>query len=129
MSLDYDILKIEHSNELCWVENEGGYKSMNPITQTLIFKTMSVGMGEITQKNWREFYERIRFVQRLDGVRHQADQDDDWRIVLTPTDVFQHIGLTTNVFPKERQAAWLKRMFVHEQREARWEYADMEKVR
>lgn len=132
MSLNHDISKIKNRKELCFVEYEGedaeeGDKMLNPITQTLIFKTMSIGMGEITLRNWKEFYERVRFVQKLDGIRHQTNQDEG-KLVITPTDVYQHIGLTTNVWPKESTSAWLKRMFSHEQRNSRWEYAEMEKV-
>jgi hypothetical protein len=69
--------------------------SLNPVTRALETLTMSVGMGKITQDNWREFWARIYIVDQIYGpfLRH-ADGSDRR---LTPADVRAHIGLEANV--------------------------------
>ncbi len=83
-----------------------------PITQTLIFATMGVGIGEITEKTLPEFYARIAFLERLNGsfVKAQSEDGSDWvDRPITVEDIRRRIGLTTNVFPQETRAKWAKR--------------------
>ena len=85
MPLNYDLQNVEanYKDDAVW-----------PITNALIWGTMSVAMGSITEKNWKEFYTRCHMIETIhgawlyakDGVRH-----------ITPDDVKSHIGLHTNV--------------------------------
>ena len=61
MSLDWDLSGIKNYKELCWgpATDEEGYKLLNGVTDGLIWKTMSVGMGRITEKNYEEFFMRL----------------------------------------------------------------------
>ena len=47
MSLNWDATKAEHWEDLDWDKKE-----------SLIFATMAVDMGEITEKNYEEFFKR-----------------------------------------------------------------------
>jgi hypothetical protein len=75
---------------------------MYPDTQSIIFTTMSVGLGEITEKNWLEFYARMNIIERLGGYTP-----------IPPERVKEHIGLSTNV-SNETRNQWMKRWFEYE---------------
>lgn len=57
------------------------------ITNNLIWATMAVSMGSITEKNYEEFYRRMIVVGRLTTPPYQV----------TLADVKRRIGLSTNV--------------------------------
>lgn len=90
MSLNWNATKVEG-----WNEVDPGKK------ESLIFATMFVDMGEITEKNHEAFYER--YVQFHMATGHGED------LYLTLEDVKGAIGLTTNVFTTT-PAAWRKRL-------------------
>jgi hypothetical protein len=90
MSLNWDLTRIADHESVCWVpEYEGStYRTLNDITEHLIWSTITVGMGEITDANWEEFFTRERMAWHVYGG-----------IKVTPADVRAHIGLRTNVTP------------------------------
>ena len=85
-------------------------------TETLIFATMTVGMGDVTEKNVDEFIRRILIYQKVVGPLLTGPVNEDGT-VYTPEDeeaplpegvkrgkiritadvIRQHIGLSTNV--------------------------------
>lgn len=67
MSLNWNLTGIKNYEHLCWREDGNGEKTMNPVTHSLIFATMAVDMGEITEKNWKEFWTRIFAWERIHG--------------------------------------------------------------
>lgn len=85
MPLNYDLRKVkaDWKNDDVW-----------PITNSLIWGTMSVGMGEITKKNWQEFYTRCHMIETIHG-NWLIDSDGKPRYI-TPNDIQSHIGLYTN---------------------------------
>lgn len=108
MSLDCDLTKIKDYETLCWRQPEPGEieandhtmfgrmvtedgRIQNPVTHALIFGCMSIGIGEITEQNYEEWFIRYRSLSFL-----YPDHPDP----ITLEDVKAHIGLTTNVFPK-----------------------------
>jgi hypothetical protein len=109
MSLNYYYSDVENADIVMFDEDS----MMRSDTQSIIFSTMSVGMGEITEKNWLEFYARLNIVERLGGYNE-----------ITPQRLREHIGLRTNV-TYEKRSAWLSRWFEYEidniQREAKRE--------
>lgn len=114
MSLDYQLEKITGYKELCWVPNpEGEGVIMNPVTQNLIFSTISVGIGEITVLNYEEFYFRNNIMERLIDIPRNNR--------LTVQDVIDHIGLSTNV-SFETRAKWLKRHIDYEWRDMQYAF-------
>jgi hypothetical protein len=115
MSLDYNLTKIENYKEVVWLADPTDDKPdqvrMNPVTETLIFGTMSVGLGAITADNVDEFVARFRIVEEIDGPFLRKD-GKAWR--LTDADFIAHIGLSTNV-SNETRTAWSRRLFVAKQ--------------
>lgn len=122
MSLNWNVGGIENSDEVCWIEAteddpmhgiEKGKSYMNPLTNVLIWATISVDLGSITQENAGEFFARLRFTEKQLGpflIRAEVDgvRPEGVNAFITPEEVIAHIGLVCNVSNKTR-AAWLKR--------------------
>lgn len=96
-------------------ENEFDYRKgdrlMSPITNALIWGTMFVDMGQITEENVDEFYARTVLQEKLSGA-YLTETDDEGNHkprYITYEDVRNHIGLRTNVSFVKR-AQWLKRV-------------------
>lgn len=94
-------------------EPEPDYR-LSPITHALIFGTMAVGIGHISEKDAPEFYARLALYERMNGsfttVPDPKDPSNRVNYYITPEDVQRHIGLRTNVFPKETRTKWYKRI-------------------
>jgi hypothetical protein len=91
MSLNWDITKCADPDHL---QSEEQW----PITNAMIMATMFTGIGKITEDTVGEFHARLvlgRYWQREP---------------LPYAEVRKYIGLTTNVFPQETRAKWLKRV-------------------
>ena len=98
MSLNYYYTNVKNADTVMFDEDG----MMYPDTQSIIFTTMSVGLGEITEKNWLEFYARMRIIEKLGGFTPIPSQR-----------VKEHIGLRTNV-NNETRNQWMKRWFEYE---------------
>ena len=108
MSLNWDLTNIKNAKELCWVESdEEGKVELNPITDALIWATMFVGIGRITEKTVDEFTMRLMEWEKLMGG-----------ILLNPEgkscmpnymDVLFHVGLSTNV-TEMKPAKWKNKL-------------------
>ena len=134
MGLSFDFTEIENWSEVCHerlTEPPEGYDSLEafraancgwgsnwgwaddeetrlsrirPQTDALIWGTMSIGIGEITQENYREVCERYHVFERVLGARlSQFNEETGKREeVFTTLEVIKaHIGLRTNVFPNK----------------------------
>lgn len=117
MSLNYDFGGIDKSVRLTVAPNDGmGYKVgeafMNPVAKSLIFVTMALGMGEITEANYKDFYKRLRFFEALHGPLLQYEGVEGAESLankrFTIHDIKAHIGLRTNV-SFETESKWRKR--------------------
>lgn len=107
MSLNWnaqDVHDIDalHGDEVQW-----------EVTKAIVFRTMLTNMGEITEKNYEEFYTRIALCDRLFGsLIGLTDEDGEMKdYFITLADVKRRIGLETNV-PEQSKAkfnGWLVR--------------------
>ena len=111
MALNYWFEKIENYKEVVWIERPDGEVVMNPVTNALIFSTISVGLGEITDKNIDEFVARYRIMEQLQGPFITKNGKP---YHLTDEELVAHIGLRTNV-TNETRAQWARRLFVDKQ--------------
>jgi hypothetical protein len=125
MSLDWNLTKINNNLEVCWEKNEDGTDKLNPVTESLIWLTMGIGMGSITEDNQSDFYCRVAMYEKLFGTMLSYWKDSKKvSVPITPEDINNHIGLTTNV-SKDTDAAFRKRIvenFVREQKR-KFQYA------
>lgn len=118
MSLNYELGAIENWETVCKIDgkddNGKSIRKMNPVTNGLIWATMGIGIGKITAENWQEFYARIRILDRLmlsTSLQERNEKTGEFEPrPFTAEEVKAHIGLTTNVFPKESLAKWSSRI-------------------
>jgi len=114
MSLNWNVADVANSEAICFYEFERDGEQCRRLTQStenLIFLTMVVGMGSITEDNYKEFYKRVALYEGLRGPV-QLRLNDGGHYVEVPytlEDIRQHIGLRTNV-SEEKPAAWRKRI-------------------
>ena len=110
MAFNWNLSRIKNNETLCWGKlrtngprTEDGKRTMNPVTNFLIWATIPVGMNEITAKNVEEFIERLEVIKMLDAAEYgvqigHTDYPD-------PDAVRAHIGLTTNA-SRVTKAKW-----------------------
>jgi len=98
MPLNYDYRKVKVKT---W-EPDGTFNKdgepMGEITSvlnSLIWITMSIGMNSITEKNWKDFYTRMKLLE-ADRSLLRIDEDGNYTIPISAEDVKDHIGLMTN---------------------------------
>jgi hypothetical protein len=119
MSLNWDIsgvknhavLSIHPDDREKAAANPDGTYRLNPVTNALIWGTMTIDIGQITEKNWKEVYRRIRAYERLVGAINQYYKPDGTHYprYVTAQDVYDHIGLRTNVATRT-SAQWASRL-------------------
>jgi hypothetical protein len=120
MSLNWDITRIKDKDSVCWKiataddsyrQIKQGEQYLNPVTEALIFRTMIVGIGEITERNAGNFYCRSRLLDAFGS--HPLSQPTAAGVSeprgFTIDEVRAHIGLRTNVID-ENETAWRKRI-------------------
>lgn len=111
MSLNYNGTKVQGWDKIPHEERDA-----------IIWLTMALDQGDITEKNWREFAVRLRIYQALFGAYWTVGGKPEF---VTDRHVRQMIGLTTNVGNKPF-AGWAKRMMAEAHREitANMKYAE-----
>jgi hypothetical protein len=106
MSLDWDISEVENNDE---IKADG---SPWVTTETLIWLTMAVDMGEITEENHEEFFTRVSIWETIHGPSmHKWNKETEERepMPMTLEDVERRIGLNTNVITTDREE-WGERL-------------------
>ena len=109
MSLNWSIEGIKDYKELLvkGVDKDGEFEHTNPVTDGLVWMTMIVDIGRITEKNWKEFYLRAKMYEALKGRYF-------YECELTPEMIHRHIGLYTNVSDNKRNWNRKVRMWLQE---------------
>lgn len=108
MSLDWDIGKIRDYKTYCYRDNGDGTTTLNGKTEALIWATMPVGMGSITERNWETFYRRLHLLEKITGTFcHRFVNGKKETRYFTPDEVKRHVGLRTNA-SSISQARFLK---------------------
>jgi len=117
MSLNFDLTAVRSNlgeeryklitTDLTTRNEPEGKQKWHTVTNTLIWGTMSVGLGKITAENIDEWSFRLALIQKLFGTDIQFG--DGRKVQLTRQDVVNHIGLRTNV-SEEKRKAWIVRI-------------------
>lgn len=105
MSLNFDVSQVRDYQRVTTHPTDD--TRWNPITEHLVYATMTVGIREITAKNYKTFYTRLRIADMVFGPVLYVN--GELRSV-TIEDVKMHIGLRTNVFPDISDAEFRKRI-------------------
>lgn len=107
MSLNWDVRKIKnynvvttHPDDRAKLEADPNAEvRWHPLTETLVWLCMAVGENSIDYKNWKRFYRRVYCYERVSGSMRRF-YDKNKKVVdtyVTAQDVYDHIGLHTNV--------------------------------
>tara|TARA_R110002110_G_scaffold2550_1_gene11969 strand:- start:333 stop:758 length:426 start_codon:yes stop_codon:yes gene_type:complete len=92
MALNWDLGDIENFKSVCRNEDE----SLREETELLIFYTMNLGMGLITQNNVDKFILRFRMYEVLYGMAKWRNVNGQRINAISDTLIRKHIGLHTN---------------------------------
>lgn len=119
MALTWDVKNVKDFNDVCWQEATEDVPSMgivkgesylSPVTNALIWQSLSTGIGRITEANVAEVWARISLLEELYGA---SLRNSEGPRPITMEEVRQHIGLTTNVsYKDETRASFMKRHVV-----------------
>lgn len=107
MSLNFELSGIPEWETTCYT-GTGDDRRLSGVTETLIFATILVGYGRITEANVDDFVLRIAQHQAAAGPLMRGWDDEAKAFVpvpVTAADVRRHIGLRTNASPKSA-AKW-----------------------
>lgn len=105
MALNWSIKDVKQYKRLYrkLVKGEEGYsdtevlKRLKQVPNQIIFLTMTIGMREITDKNWKQFYYRVYAWERIVGVQfYKGNTKKLIPMYITKDDVKRMIGLHTN---------------------------------
>ena len=99
MSLDWDISKCKNSEEILLNQEIEGDK-----TNQIIWASLVIKLGDITEENWTEWYARNRLWSLALGYEDN----------LEPLDFHRRIGMSTNVWPAETRSKWLNSVIKRE---------------
>jgi hypothetical protein len=104
MSLDFRLDEIVGYRTLCWRDD----KTMNPVTENLIWATMNTGIGHIRADNVNEFFLRLQITEFVYG-KSVYDPNTN-KSLLTLEAITAHIGLSTNA-TRLNKRAFKEKMF------------------
>ena len=100
MSLNWDATRIENFREnFPIVEHDDGTRSENGMIQVIAFYCMFLEMGEITEKNVREFFIRMRVWDKTFGCVGNVNGEP---FSISYKDLRKAIGFCCNVITKTR---------------------------
>ena len=94
MALNWSIAEVENYEELL-DEN----KCLKAPFEGIVLATIQVGLDEITNKNWEEFYKRINFVEKVTGCYYYKDGKP---LYITQDEIKRLIGMHTNATKKTK---------------------------
>jgi hypothetical protein len=106
MSLDWDVSAVKDHKEI----TEDGMPWVT--TETMIWYTMAIDMGEITEENADEFFKRVSIWEQIHGAgmhKRNTETDEHEDVFMTLEDVERRIGLSTNVITTDREE-WGERL-------------------
>jgi hypothetical protein len=116
MALTWSVKNVKDWDDTCHIiatvdwpmdGTKKGDKLLNPVTSSLIWHSLSTGIGTITKANAAEVYARIALLEDLYGA---SLRNDEGEVRISMDDVTRHIGLQTNAsFKDESRTSFLKR--------------------
>lgn len=114
MSLNWDISDVKDYEEISIRHDDYGDNdhltreqlAQSLITSALVWRTMAVGIGRITEENAKEFALRSKMLEEMNGTTLHLNGED---YSITLEDITRRIGLTTNA-SKFTEAQFAKTM-------------------
>ncbi len=96
MSLDFNTTNVK-DKEACWKDDKA-----TPMLEALVWSSLQIGMGDLTEKNIDEWRFRLAVIHRIqsDIFIHPKGEEKSFRMVLDALPTF--VGLHTNVGEETR---------------------------
>ena len=94
MSLNWNIKNINDYKYVCYYTKDDGTQILHPTTDAIIWLTLIIGIGTITEKNVDTFYSRVRAYELMRGAMLYDNMSRPDYIEYV--DIVAHIGLVTN---------------------------------
>ena len=110
MAITFDLSKIKKYEKVCLSSD-----SARSWTDTFIYATLTLQMGDITEENWKEWATRFLLLSPP-PARYTATRKTKYKKFVV-SKVYAHIGLTTNVtkFWQKTNVTWSK-LYVDQQK-------------
>jgi|TARA_R100000781_G_C4074726_1_gene125678 hypothetical protein len=105
MALTWDITKVDLPKEVIYVKNDEGEENLNPITWSIIWSTIFLGMNELTEKNLNDWHRRMKQLEMC-GMGLLGEKDSDVKRMPNLRELKLHIGLKTNGSLIKKGSAW-----------------------
>ena len=104
MALNWNVKEVENHNELFHDPDEHGNRKMKWPYSHILESTMILGIRSITEKNYMQFYSRMRFLEQVHGPFRWQDDDKGCsvRVYTQEHDIKRMIGLKTNASTKTK---------------------------
>lgn len=130
MSLDWELGNIADYENKCffiadhdskqWLhEYDKGDRVLRGLTKTLIMISPALGFREITEKNAKKVYARLKVLEKLSGALCAAPGGGDY--FFTAQDIRDHIGLRVNV-TETTDAEWSKNILMQRLHDAAYDF-------
>jgi hypothetical protein len=133
MSLNWSVKAVKNADDICYFTAtktriyDGvtrGEEYTHPITDSLVWATMSLGLNEITAENVDEWEKRLALAYEVAWISksvvfggYEEDGNIKWEPrMITRADLVNHIGLETNA-SYESPSAWRKRVMTRMEEE------------
>jgi len=125
MSLDWNIEKVKDYKKACWEPdpNDPGEERLAGTTHCIIWATMAVHLGSITEKNVDEWMRRIGVLKKLNrelGWKLNTETSEREEYWPSREEITAHIGLRTNMSNKPFKS-WTKMLMDNIVRDVDWE--------
>jgi hypothetical protein len=106
MPLTWNVRKIKNYEEV--TTDPDNPKKWHPLTEAFVWYSYVIGMHEITEKNYEEFFTRIFIEERTIGTIRLRPQEgaEPLPVYTTLEEVKSHIGMHTNVSKKTLTQFW-----------------------
>ena len=109
MALTWDLTEVQNFKELCFIPDTVDEKGiihpdrvrLNPITDVLIWGSLSIGISKITKKNYKDVHKRYKMFEQAGICFLTGGKTEDNKVLAdrNPSlkEIYLHIGLVTNV--------------------------------
>lgn len=107
MALHWDIREVKRGNKLYHRNEEGKKGKMKQLYETIILATIMVGIPNITEKNYEKFYNRLHFLETMNGAFfYEKKYGKLIPRYITKEEVKNMVGLKTNA------TSWTRSQFL-----------------
>ena len=95
MALNWDVTGVKNWEELFSKNEEDS--EMNKIYERVVMFTLTIGVRNITEKNWKKFFDRVYMWEKIKGANYYiVGENGREAVFIKEEDVNRMIGLSTN---------------------------------